>query len=68
MDEDDVEYTTINARVPIGLANEVDKLIHVDGLFLSRSDVMRYAARVVLLLIKGAKNFEEIKKEVKDKL
>lgn len=68
MEEDSGEFTTINARVPKGLADEVDKLIHEDGLFLSRSDVMRHAARVVLLLTKGPKKFDEIKKEVRDKL
>lgn len=68
MDEDEIEYTTINARIPKGLAKEVDKLIHEDGLFLSRSDVIRHAARVVLLLTKGAKILEEIRKEAVNRL
>lgn len=64
----DEKIKTLAVRLPEGFANEMDKLINVDGLFLSNSDILKYGARLVLLLTKGPKIIEELKKETVNRM
>ena len=64
----DEKIKTLAVRLPEGFANELDKLINVDGLFLSNSDILKYGARLLLLLSRGIKTLEEIRKEARDRM
>jgi len=63
-----MKHKTLSVRLPEGFINEMDKLINVDGLFLSNSDILKYGARLVLLLTKGPKIIEELKKEIVNRM
>lgn len=58
---------SIPVTLPNGLIEEIDKLVSIEGLFLSRSDALRYGARLLLLLSRGIKTLEEIRKEARDR-
>ncbi len=60
--------TSMGVMLPNGMIEEIDKLVHIEGMFLSRSDALRHGARLVLLLRKDIKNLEELRKEARDKL
>ena len=63
-----IDERSVGTTLPKGLIAEMDKLVEIDGLFLSKSDILRYGVRLTLLMIKGSKNMEEMKKEARDKL
>lgn len=63
-----IDERAVGVTLPKGLIAEMDKPVNIDGLFLSKSDILRYGVRLTLLLIKGAKTLEEVKKEVRDNL
>lgn len=64
----DMKHKTLSVRLPEGLTNELDKLINIEGLFLSNSDVLKYGVRLAILMTKGPKIMDEMKKEAKDNL
>ena len=63
-----IDERTVGTTLPKGLIAEMDKLVNIDGLFLSKSDILRYGARLTLLMIKGPKIIEELKKETVNRM
>lgn len=54
---------TIPVTLPEGLVNELDNLVHIEGIFLSRSDALRHGARLVLLFMGGTTKMNDLRKE-----
>lgn len=63
-----IKQRALPVTLPEGLVNELDKLVHIEGIYLSRSDALRYGARLVLLFARGTNTITELKKEARDKL
>lgn len=54
---------TIPVRLPEGLVKELDKMVK-EGLFLSRLEVLRYGARITVLLAKRTLSLHEMAEEL----
>ncbi len=58
----------MSVKLPSSLIKDLYKAVNEDGIFLSVSDALRYGARLALLLTRGTKTLEELRKEARDKL
>jgi Arc/MetJ-type ribon-helix-helix transcriptional regulator len=54
---------TVPVRLPKSMIEELDKLVNVEGLFLSRSDALRHGARLVLLFVNWTTRMDSLRKE-----
>ena len=59
---------TVPVRLPKGLVNELDNLVHIEGKYMSRCEALRYGARLVVLFANGTPAIDKMKKEARDKL
>jgi Arc/MetJ-type ribon-helix-helix transcriptional regulator len=48
------EDMTVPVRLPKAIIEELDNLVNIEGIFLSRSDALRHGARLVLLFTNWA--------------
>ena len=55
---------TIPVRLPRGLIDEIDRLVHTEGMFLSRSDALRHGAKLAIMLSRNYGMFNKVKKEI----
>ena len=60
--------STLPVRMPKGLAKEIEDLINIEGLYVSKSDALRHGARLVVLFAKGTTLIRDVKKEAVKKL
>ena len=59
---------TVPTKLPEGLLNKLDKAVNEDGIFLSRSDALRYGLRLALVLEKGSNILSNLAKESRNQV
>jgi len=48
------------------IISELDRLVHIEGMFLSRSDALRHGAKLAIILSKDYPMFNQIKRKMEE--
>jgi Arc/MetJ-type ribon-helix-helix transcriptional regulator len=58
----------LSVKLPEGVINDLDNLVNIEGKYLSKSDALRYGARLVIFFANVTSAVDKMKKEARDRM